>query len=78
MISCPNGYYKNNSNNKCTVCDSTCATCFGSLSTNCLSCPGSRYFHTLTNECLTTCPNGYYNNTLNYLCTACESSCYSC
>lgn len=62
-------------------CDSSCLTCFGSLATNCASCPSGLYlqgsicilscpFYAMpaTGSCLTSCPAYYYTNTYNSFC----------
>lgn len=57
LTSCPNGYYKNTSNNICIACYGTCASCTGPTSTECTGCSGSFYLNS-TGECLPTCPDG--------------------
>ena len=89
-FSCAIHYYLN-SNYQCNACDSSCLTCSGSSSNNCLTCVDGYYLS--NNTCLScslTCKtcnssvtclscnsNGTLdtNNTCNYLC---DSSCQTC
>ena len=61
---CPNGQYKNDTDNTCGLCSSGCVTCV-STSTNCLTCGFSSdglnlYFN--ENRCLMNCPNSKWPN----------------
>ena len=47
--------YKNN-----FKCDSSCYTCSGPASTNCLTCIGSSNFVSATTTCDALCPNSQY------------------
>ena len=62
----------------CTACYSSCTTCSGGASNQCLSCSGTLYLNTGTSTCLSTCPNGTYKNTSNNVCTACDPTCTTC
>jgi len=53
------------------TCAVSCATCSGTLPSNCLSCSGSLFLW--NNTCLTSCPTGYANSATH----ACVSSCPS-
>jgi len=60
------------------ACNSSCASCFGPSSTQCLSC-NSAYLY--QSQCLTVCPIGYYGDqtvTSNWTCQPCNSSCLTC
>jgi len=70
---CPDGQYATSSNT-CAACSSSCLTCSGSSSGNCLSCPGNQ---TLTNGACG-CTAGYYLNTATLNCEPCDSSCSQC
>lgn len=52
----------NNNTWKCDSCDSTCYTCNGTASNNCLTCKTGLYLTPNTSECVTTCPPGYVTN----------------
>jgi proprotein convertase subtilisin/kexin type 5 len=41
VYTCGDGFYEDDSDNTCGTCHSTCATCDGGLSTNCLTCPST-------------------------------------
>ena len=41
---CPDKYYPNTLDNTCSPCNSPCLTCYGSLTSNCLSCPTGLIF----------------------------------
>ncbi|CAG9320645.1 unnamed protein product [Blepharisma stoltei] len=56
QCTCNDSYYWDSTNQVCTPCQSSCATCDGGTSSDCLSCTGSYY---LNGVCYTTCPNGY-------------------
>ena len=59
-----------------TCCDITCATCFGVLSTQCLTCNGGSYFY--ATSCLTVCPNKLWPNIIGNTCSVCDPSCATC
>ncbi|KAL4482199.1 hypothetical protein ABPG72_017980 [Tetrahymena utriculariae] len=59
----PNSYQDNNLN-QCVLCDSSCKTCNGSSSRNCLDCYNGYYFSMLNS------PTG--------ICIQCDSSCTQC
>lgn len=40
---CPDGYTEESVSEICILCDSTCATCSGTLATECLSCKGALF-----------------------------------
>jgi len=54
-IDCPTNQYRNSSNNICTACDSTCTTCTGGSSSECLSCILPNYYQSTTHSCVSTC-----------------------
>jgi hypothetical protein len=55
------------------VCDTSCKTCSGSLSTQCLTCSGSLKFDATSGTC---CPNFY--DAVNSKCGICDNSCLTC
>lgn len=65
---------------QCGACHSTCATCSGSLISNCLTCTNS--LHYLYNgTCVASCPTGvavYTQTTPTRSCPPCDSSCSLC
>lgn len=63
------------SNTYCSPCHSTCASCSGAGSNQCLSCTGSLVLH--QGQCLSNCPVGRYADSKG-VCQQCDSSCYSC
>ena len=80
MSACPTGYYADTSFN-CQNCDSSCYTCNGGSTTNCLTCNTagrSQYFMNSNKTCMSSCPTtGYYADaSLN--CQLCDSTCYTC
>ena len=64
------------------VCDSSCLTCNGTTSNDCLSCPATRLqFNpqlTTTFQCVFTCPTGFYPSEDNIACLPCDTSCVAC
>ncbi|EWS76513.1 H-type lectin domain protein (macronuclear) [Tetrahymena thermophila SB210] len=69
----------------CYSCDSTCLTCSGTLSTNCLSCSQSfPYFVTSTNQCLSSPQSNFYcqqnttTPTYQFTCQTCDQNCQTC
>ena len=63
---CPNTHYPDASG-VCQTCDSTCKSCNGGTTKNCLSCSLPRYF--MDNQCWSICPAIYYgvNSTVTCL-----------
>ena len=79
-LACPPiGYYVD-TNNNCGLCDSTCSTCNGAATTNCLTCNPSgstKYYMNSNTTCITSCPLGYYGDANND-CKLCDSTCSTC
>ncbi|KAL4482616.1 hypothetical protein ABPG73_021276 [Tetrahymena malaccensis] len=61
----------------CTDCDTSCQSCKGPLSNNCLSCANPLFFNS-DNTCKPTCSVGQYPNTQDSTCQPCDKSCYQC
>ncbi|KAL4493947.1 hypothetical protein ABPG72_021964 [Tetrahymena utriculariae] len=78
VSNCPLSYYKNTTNNQCSKCNSSCATCNGGSIYNCLSCNIPLYFEPLTNTCVSSCLSGQYKDTLTDTCLKCDSTCSTC
>jgi proprotein convertase subtilisin/kexin type 5 len=70
--SCPASTYPTiiNSVSTCEICDDSCLSCSGSLSTNCLTCVSGSYL-TSTNTCATCSTNCL-------TCTSTSTQCISC
>ncbi|EAR90505.2 zinc finger lsd1 subclass family protein (macronuclear) [Tetrahymena thermophila SB210] len=73
---CNTNQYQNTSNQTCSSCDPSCASCSGPSNKNCLSCSGNTFLY--QNQCIAQCPVNYYNNTQNNQCSPCDSTCYTC
>ena len=71
------GYSHPDNVNCVALCDSTCDTCSGSLSTNCLTCANGLYFHSANNTCLA-CDVPGYSHPDEINCIECDSTCHSC
>ena len=69
---CPVNYFGSNQTQLCLTCHSSCLTCDGPFSDDCLSCPIGVVL--ISRVCYTTCPN----NTYSLACLACDSSCLTC
>lgn len=76
VVSCPNYYYQS-STTACTSCFTSCLTCNGPNSTQCVTCP-SGYTLTVTNTCLVSCTPGLYPDAASNTCKACDTSCATC
>ena len=61
----------------CLECDSTCLTCSGPGSADCVSCPatGTPFYDSGT--CVSACPSGKYSG-LDRICTDCDTTCAAC
>ncbi|EAR95046.2 TNFR/NGFR cysteine-rich region family protein (macronuclear) [Tetrahymena thermophila SB210] len=78
VSSCPDSYYQNTSNNTCSKCDITCATCNGGTSSNCLTCNSQFIYQKSTSKCISSCPSGQYLNTNTNNCEQCDATCLNC
>lgn len=79
LIQCPFGYYSYNDSfgQVCGVCNPSCRSCSGPLSTNCLSCNIPQYL--FNNTCVDTCPSRFhYADSINYICPSCYQTCLRC
>ncbi|CAD8199927.1 unnamed protein product [Paramecium octaurelia] len=74
---CTEGYYQNDQDLVCLLCDKFCGTCFGPTSNDCLTCNIEVLNIQLVNSsCI--CPNNsFYENQFNR-CKICHSSCLTC
>lgn len=57
------------------TCDPVCATCYGSLNIQCLSCTNTSLYY-YNGTCLAACPLGLYS--VSNQCSYCPSTCLSC
>ena len=72
---CSDGYWGDITTNLCNLCDSSCLTCNGPSSSNCISCLQTIW---LAGQCVSNCPlSDYYIATSN-TCGLCDSSCQTC
>jgi len=70
---CNNGYF--GTFNNCTICHSSCLTCTGATSLQCLTCPTNT--NLINGACISTCAAGTYLSSTNQ-CLPCDVSCASC
>lgn len=80
-VSCPDGTFANDQNNKCDPCLSPCENCVETES-KCLSCvqeaPNTHiFYHSVNHSCLESCPDSFYGDA-NNICLACVSKCATC
>ena len=75
----PTGKYANASS-VCVSCDSSCGTCKGPTSSECLSCSNAATPFESSGECVAECPGDSFAETTGAIakCTACHSSCGEC
>lgn len=73
---CDEGYYKNESFNHCSKCNSSCKTC--SNSESCDSCNNGSFLLKTANYCVTSCPNKTFENFTSNICEGCDVSCELC
>ena len=77
--SCPAGYWKDSSSNKCLPCRAECVTCSGPSSDSCFSCNKEFYLQPASGSCNTSCPEeGYYPDNTTNTCSPCDEACASC
>uniref|UniRef100_A0A3P9LYF2 Growth factor receptor domain-containing protein n=1 Tax=Oryzias latipes TaxID=8090 RepID=A0A3P9LYF2_ORYLA len=73
---CPAGYFKEESGQKCEPCHTSCQTCVGKNSLQCLTCKAHLFRE--AKECVETCQFGHYGNTVSRTCEKCDPSCSEC
>ena len=76
VVSCPNYYYQS-STTACTSCFTSCLTCSGPNTTQCVTCP-TGFTLTVTNTCLVSCTPGLYPDAASNTCKSCDTSCATC
>ena len=80
LSTCPDGYYKDTTNNICAACHTACSACTGSSNTECSTCnPG--YFlqpPPATTTCINSCPPGYGGDSTTRTCVQCHTYCSIC
>ncbi|KAM6289408.1 proprotein convertase subtilisin/kexin type 5-like [Aegotheles albertisi] len=73
---CPDGYYVDSDEGQCSPCHSTCVTCTGKRSSQCLSCkPG---WYRQGKGCVNQCPAGYFAQNSTGSCERCHKGCKEC
>ena len=78
-VSCNvDGYYIDTVAQACVACDSSCKTCSGAATTNCLSCDTGKYLLASNSSCVSCNANGYYQDTSTQTCKSCDTSCQTC
>jgi len=65
-------------NNQCSQCHTTCKTCNGAASWNCLTCLLPLYFESGPKTCVVTCSIGEYPRDSDATCDSCDPSCNTC
>ena len=76
---CPQGTYET-PEKTCEPCSKACLTCYGGLSTNCLSCggPNKGLLYYPKTQCVKQCPQGFREDS-NHVCVTCSAShCLGC
>ena len=73
---CPAGTFQNAATVMCAKCDPSCATCSGSTTQSCTSCPASTGL--FNGMCYTQCPDRYVLNSTLRACVACPTYCLQC
>ena len=77
VLTCSPGFFGETTTNICDPCNSTCGTCNGPLSNNCLICDSPRYFK--AGYCVTDCGGGFYPiDTPTRQCNTCHPFCNTC
>lgn len=71
-LNCPAGFYGSTEYSVCIQCDSSCLTCSGSTSSDCLSCQPLTYL--VYGSCYSVCPA----HTFSVSCQLCDDSCLNC
>uniref|UniRef100_A0A7N8XGI2 Proprotein convertase subtilisin/kexin type 5b n=1 Tax=Mastacembelus armatus TaxID=205130 RepID=A0A7N8XGI2_9TELE len=70
---CPEGHFRNSTNEECQQCHQLCHRCSGPGSDHCLSCNEPHF------SCVQECPEGYYGEDKDErVCEHCHFSCQSC
>lgn len=67
-----------NSLNQCFLCHSSCKTCNGALSNNCLTCYDDFLILNPENTCVRSCPSSTYYEIAAKRCTTCAYNCKEC
>ena len=73
---CPQGTYET-PEKTCEPCSKACLTCYGGLSTNCLSCGQNKALLQSKTVCVKQCPRGFREDN-KQVCVACSSHCSEC
>ena len=82
LLSCPNRYYGEKSNNTCVLCTPGCNLCTGGTLLDCTKCQSEALIHYFliagTTQCSLSCPPGQYSNVAANSCFFCDSNCFTC
>lgn len=76
LSSCPTSGYYQSGGVSCLACDSSCAYCSGSSTSQCTSCPNGTYLS--SGYCRLVCPPAAYPNSISNQCSPCDGSCTFC
>ena len=79
LNSCPTGFWKDTTNNKCMPCDVACSLCSDQTHTQCTACKLGYFLQPSSTVCLNSCPtSGYWQDTTNHICATCNAACSLC
>lgn len=76
MSSCPGGFYLNQETRACDPCHESCATCIGSLPTQCSLCQDHTFY--FERKCVEKCPIGFRPDVNRQECVPCPQGCGKC
>ena len=77
---CPNGYWRDDTINKCQPCHNSCSICTGPGNDQCSACNSGFFRQPAPSDttCLNSCPVGYWKDTDTNVCTSCQGWCSVC
>lgn len=82
LLTCPDSYYGELSNNTCVGCFQGCALCFGGANYTCTKCRtyNSTVYYLVygSTNCSLSCPSGQYKVDFQNSCLLCDVNCYTC
>ncbi|MEQ2312550.1 hypothetical protein AMECASPLE_032188, partial [Ameca splendens] len=76
VADCPRGFWGDR--RRCKRCYSSCASCTGSRSNQCISCVPGHHLTEDTNTCTASCEDNYYLDHDTDLCKKCSENCLKC
>uniref|UniRef100_A0A8C6Q3I3 Proprotein convertase subtilisin/kexin type 5b n=1 Tax=Nothobranchius furzeri TaxID=105023 RepID=A0A8C6Q3I3_NOTFU len=74
---CPSGFFRDD-RKRCKKCSSTCETCVGSRSDQCITCRPGFHFIEDSNTCVVNCGDSFYLDRGTLVCTRCLENCKKC